>query len=112
QKSLDHAQIVLFQWTNFNPSLTLYARNVVYDQDFFSKSSLTIDPRFVRGTKTYPVFAEPFVFTDSLTNDRFVIDSGVKVNITAKESIRIKPGFYAKKGSTCRIKIISEAEKE
>ncbi|HOK37627.1 MAG TPA: hypothetical protein P5538_07620 [Bacteroidales bacterium] len=112
QKSLDHAQMVLYQWTYYNPSLTLYSRNLVYDQDFFSKASLTIEPRFVRGTKSYPVFAEPFIFTDSLPTDRFLIDSGVKVNITAKESIRIKPGFYAKKGSICRIKIISDKDKE
>lgn len=105
QKTMGHAQLVFYQWQKHNPSLYLYSRNIVYNQDFISKNSIIIDPQYKRGGKFFPTYAEPFVFLDGGNTNRFVIEPNVKVNIVAKKSVIIKQGFHAKKGSFCRITI-------
>jgi len=105
QKCMGHAQLVAQQWKRETVNLTLFNRNMVYDQTFSVPGTLTINPKYNRPqiNSSKQPFAHPKKFTDGGKYDRFVVDSGVNVVFTAGKSIRIKPGFYAKKGSTVKI---------
>jgi len=87
-----HAEVVQAQWENECVDLTLYNRDVVYDQDFIVKGNLVIDPSAGVDNSSY---AEPII-----TDPVFIIESGATVNMTAGESIELRPpGFEAKAGS-------------
>jgi hypothetical protein len=95
------AEVVAAQWDKECPNLTLYNRDVVYDQDFTVKGNLTIAPKQISDANyTVTPFAEPTtIFTDGGTVDRFVIDPVKTVNMLAGKSIDLLPGFDAKYGS-------------
>jgi len=85
------AEVVSAQWDKECANLTLYNRDVVYDQDFFVKNTLTIAPQQTTDLFYTPVpFAEPQTFTDGGSQDRFVIEPGVNVNMVAGEKIILK----------------------
>ncbi len=110
QKSMGHAQILAQQWKRETYNLSLYNRDMVYNQDFYAPGKILIDPKYNR-PKINPSkkpFALPKTFVDGENFDRFVIEPGVEVNISAKESVRIKQGFYAKKGSQLRIGLVKD----
>ncbi len=110
QKSMGHAQIVAQQWKRETYNLSLYNRDMVYDQDFYAPGKLVIDPKYNRpkiNTDKKP-FAHPKTFVDGGQYDRFVIEPGVKVNLSSKESVHIKQGFYAKKGSELKVSLVKD----
>lgn len=112
QKSMGHAQIVAQHWKRETYNLSLFNRDMVYNQDFYAPGKIVIDPKYSRpkiaGSKN--PYAHPKVFTDGGPLNRFVIEPEVTVNITAKQSVHIKQGFYAKKGSVVRIKVEEEED--
>jgi len=94
------SEVANAQWDIECANLTLYNRDVVYDQDFFVKNTLTIAPQQTTDAYYTPQpFAEPQTFTDGGAQDRFVIEPGVNVNMVAGEKIILKGGFHAKAGS-------------
>ncbi len=102
------SEVVKAQWDRECVNLTLFNRDLVYDQDFNVKNIFTIAPQenFVQSNITYYTagtddpFAEPKTFTDNGSKDRFVIEPNVTSTITAGEEIILRPGFTAKYGST------------
>lgn len=113
QINMGHAQITARQWQREKVNLSLYNRDIVYNQDFFVPGNITIDPKYNRDNinKTKQPYADPKTFTDNGNLDRFVLEPGVNVNITAGGSVKIKPGFYAKKGSILRISANKQIDK-
>ena len=100
------ARTTAAQWDKECTNNTLYNRDVVYDQDFFAKNILTIAPRqttdvfYTKDNSGNPSpFADPETFTDGGPKDRFIIESGTTVNMTAGERIVVKSGSSAKLGS-------------
>ncbi|MFH1319553.1 MAG: T9SS type A sorting domain-containing protein [Bacteroidota bacterium] len=94
------SETVAAQWDMECPDLTLYNRDVVYDQDFFAKNDLIVAPQQyddynASGAHAY---ADPTSFTD----DKFIIEDGVTVNMKAANKIILKSGFHAKEGSNFR----------
>jgi hypothetical protein len=86
------------QWEKECVNLNLYNRKMVYDQDFFVKNNIVIEPDpQIAGPFYNPVtdqsYAHPFN-----SNNEFTIETGVEVNMLAGESITLKPGFHAKTG--------------
>lgn len=104
QKCMGHGQLVAQQWKRERPDLTLFNRDIVYDQDFFAKGNITVYPEYNRPgiNKTKQPNAFPKDFIDSGNYNRFVIEPGIKVNFVAGKSIRFKQGFYLKKGAEMR----------
>ncbi len=90
QANLSHAFVVQAQWDKECPNLTLYNRKVVYDQDFFSKSTLTVAPQESQGDS----YADP-----TIQDKTFTVEPGVTVNMRAAKSIVLKPGTQIKAGS-------------
>lgn len=92
------SEVVKAQWEKECPDLTLRNRDVVYDQDFFSKNDLIVDaslpnpfdPDNVNNSFAEPVIDEP----------EFIIEENVTCNMKASNSIQLKPGFHAKAGCT------------
>lgn len=113
QKCFGHAQLVYQQWQREKVSLTLFNRDMVYNQDFTVLGSITIDPTTNRNAinTTKKPFAHPKEFTDGGAPARFVIEPDVEVQLNAGESIRIKEGFYVKKGAKFKASISTEGEK-
>jgi hypothetical protein len=114
QKCFGHAQLVNQQWKREKVSLTLYNRDMVYNQNFVVPGSITIDPTSNRNainTSKKP-FAHPKEFIDSGVPARFVIEPDVEVNLNAGDSIRIKKGFYVKKGAKFKAAIETVASEE
>jgi hypothetical protein len=104
QDGLDYlglSEVVSAQWDKECINLTLYNRDVVYDQDFVVNGNLTVAPRQNTNDVNYTTtpFADPQTFIDSGPLDRFIVESGITVNMTAGNSIELLPGFEAKAGS-------------
>lgn len=102
------AEVAAAQWDKECTNLTLYNRDVTYNQDFYVKNTLSIEPEkndAYHNTATDYPFAEPYIFTDNGSKDRFVIESLITTNISAGESIILKPGFEAKQGSSVNCSI-------
>ena len=100
------SRLVAAQWDKECTNNTLYNRDVVYDQDFSAKNILTIAPQqttdvfYTKDNSGNPSpFADPETFTDGGPKDRFIIESGTTVNMTAGERIVVKSGSSAKLGS-------------
>ncbi|MBI3501624.1 MAG: T9SS type A sorting domain-containing protein [Bacteroidetes bacterium] len=90
------SEIVSAQWNKENPNLTLYNRDVVYDQDFFAKDKLIVAPAETTDTYyTASAFAEP-----KITTPDFIVESNIAVEMTARNQIILKKGFHAKGGCT------------
>jgi hypothetical protein len=101
QKCFGHAKLVCEQWKYQKENLTIFNRDMVYNQNFSADGSISIDPKYNR-PKLNPdkaPFAMPKTFTDNGNLNRFVIEPDVEVNLTAGKSISIKEGFYVKKGA-------------
>ena len=95
------SEVVSAQWDKECVNLTLYNRDVTYDQDFIVKNKLVVAPQQndnFHQTGDNP-FAEPKTFADNGSKDRFVVESGTTVNMVAGESIELLPGFEARAGS-------------
>lgn len=86
-----HAEVVLAQWEKECPNLTLYNRDVVYDQDFFSKCNLVIAPEEGSVTES---FAEPIISTQD-----FIVEPNVESDFYAATSVTFKPGTHLTNGS-------------
>lgn len=89
-----HAEVVAAQWERECVDLTLFNRNVVYNQDFWSKNILTIDPAAGPGAS----FADPII-----TTPEFTVESTVTSNIYAPQKVILKPGTKLKNGSHVRV---------
>ncbi len=91
------AEVAAAQWDKECPDLTLKNRKVVYHQDFFSQNNLIINPTALNDFNP----ANPNSFADPvIIDDEFTIESGITVNMSAKDKITLKPGFHAKEGSS------------
>lgn len=84
------ADVVAAQWQRECFDLTLFNRDVVYDQNFAAKRNLVVDPATGPGSS----FADPVI-----TEARFTVNPGVHVEMGAGSSIELKPGFHAVYGS-------------
>jgi len=96
------SEVVKAQWDKECVNLTLYNRDVVYDQDFVVKNKLVVAPQ--QSDNNYQAgvddpFAEPKTFADNGSKDRFVVEPGTTVNFVAGESIVFGPGTHLKAGS-------------
>ena len=87
--------VVTAQWDKECVNLSMYKRDVVYDQDFSVKNILTVEPESNSSYNTTNSFADPVI-----TTNEFTIEPGVTSNMTAGEEIILKPGFHAKAGCT------------
>lgn len=97
------SQTVSAQWEKECVNLTMYNRKMIYDQDFFVKNKLIIDPEAVDNFHELgdPSFAEP-----TISNNKFTIEEGITVNMVAGESITLKPGFHAIAGCNFHASIL------
>ncbi len=93
QDNKGHAEVVLAQWTKECPSLTLYNRDVVYNQDFFSKGVLTVAPEEAIGNS----YAEPII-----SDKKFMVKPNVTVNMSASSKIALKQGTHIMAGARFR----------
>ncbi|HMN04833.1 MAG TPA: hypothetical protein PKD45_03830 [Flavobacteriales bacterium] len=84
------ADVVAAQWQRECFDLTLFNRDVIYDQNFAAKRNLVIDPFAGPGSS----FADPVIM-----EERFTVHPGVHVEMRAGSSIELKPGFHAAHGS-------------
>ncbi len=100
QGLLGLSEVIKAQWDKECVNLSLYNRDVVYDQDFTVKNNLTIEPQSSSSLNTTQSFADPIISTPD-----FIIESGVTSKFTSGEVITLKPGFHAKAGSTVDMKI-------
>ncbi|MEZ4924612.1 MAG: hypothetical protein R2780_15695, partial [Crocinitomicaceae bacterium] len=92
QAQKGHSEMVEAQWDKECPDLTLDNRKLVYNQDFYSKRNLIIDPINVFSSNTYAFpLLQGFI--------EFLVESGVESEMKASESISIKPGVHIKAGS-------------
>ena len=100
------SEVVKAQWDKECINLTLYNRDVVYNQDFIVKNKLMIAPEQVDGFHQLNSnsFADPIT-----TNNIFQIKAGKSVNMVAGESIQLLPGFVATAGSNFRASINQSA---
>jgi hypothetical protein len=92
-----HAELVGIQWSNENCNLSLYNRDLVYNQDFKVKGTLTVEPEKTAGKS----FADPVI-----ENNVFVIESGVESKMNAAK-INIKTGTHFKAGSKVHMQSVS-----
>jgi hypothetical protein len=103
------AETVAAQWDKECVNVTMYNRDVTYNQDFNLKNILTIAPQDY-STPYYALgdapYAEPTVFTDGGTIDRFVIEPNTTVNMQAGERITFKAGFKASANCTFKASIV------
>ena len=80
------SEVVKAQWATDCVNLSLYKRDVVYDQDFNVRNILTIEPEESQSTlNTTNSFADPVIQTNT-----FTIESGVTSNMTAGEEIILR----------------------
>lgn len=95
------SEVVAAQWDKECVNLTLYSRDVIYNQDFVVKNKLVVAPQ--QNDNVHQIgedpFAEPKTFVDNGSKDRFVVEAGVTVNMVAGESIELLPGFETRLGS-------------
>jgi hypothetical protein len=93
------AEIVQAVWKKEIYNLTLYNRRLVYNQNFYAKGTLTIAPQQYDYIHRYndKSFAEPLI-----TDNSFIVEAGIIVNMSAGDKIILKPGTYIKEGSHFR----------
>jgi hypothetical protein len=98
------SDVVAAQWDKQCVNLSLYKRDLVYDQDFNVKNSLTVEPQSPSFYNAPQSFADPKIATPD-----FTIEPNVTSNMTAGEEIILKPGFTAKAGCNFTASIIPSA---
>lgn len=82
------------QWQKECVNLSLYKRNMVYNQDFTVKNNISVEPNSNSIYNSPESYAEPKISTAE-----FTIEPGVTVNMLAGEEIHLADGFHAKAGS-------------
>jgi hypothetical protein len=92
-----HAELVGVQWINEKYNLSMYNRDLVYNQDFKVRGTLTIEPEKFNGKS----FSVPIIETRT-----FVIEPSVESNISASKII-IKSGTHFKSESKVHIQAVS-----
>ena len=90
QPYLGLSEVVKAQWEKECINLSLYKRDLVYDQDFLVKNSITVEPQSVSALNSASSFSDPVINTSE-----FIVQPGVSSNMIAGESIILKPGFTA-----------------
>ena len=103
--ALGLSEIIKAQWEKECVNLTLYNRDLVYDQDFNIKNRLTVSPASnyvnINNDESYASFADPIIYTPT-----FTVEDGVTVNMTAGESIDFYPGTSVVAGGILSAKIV------
>lgn len=84
------AEVVSAQWERECFSLTLFNRELVYDQDFAAKAVLTVDAFGEEGAS----FADPVIHVP-----RFTVHEGIRSQFRAGGAVAWEPGFEAVYGS-------------
>lgn len=95
------SEVVKAQWDKECVNLSLYKRDVVYDQDFNVKNSITVEPESTSPNNTSNSFADPII-----TTPEFIIESNVTSAMTGGEKVELKSGFRAKSGCEFRASIV------
>jgi hypothetical protein len=100
------SEVVKAQWKRECVDLTMTNRDLIYDQDFFAKGNLYIEPT-ITSTTTQKAFAEPNNTTtsgdpDYFNKNEYIVESGVKSHMKAGNGIHLFPGFSAKAGCDFR----------
>lgn len=101
------ADMVSAQWQKECVNLTLYNRDLVYDQDFTIRNILSIAPEQIddmHTSLTADSYADPVI-----SSAEFIIEDQVVSNMTAGEEIVFKPGFTAKTGCSLTASINTSA---
>ncbi|MBK8498219.1 MAG: hypothetical protein IPL52_05250 [Flavobacteriales bacterium] len=92
------SEVVKAQWQRECVDLTLYNRDLIYDQDFAVKNVLTVDPAPPIGpdhiTPITASFADPII-----TEPRFTVREGITSQFRAGAAVVWQPGFEAEYGS-------------
>lgn len=96
QSHLGLSEVVKAQWELECVDLTLFNRNVVYNQDFWAKNILTLYPSGGPGQS----FADPIT-----SQPEFTVEPGVTSNMYAAQKVILKPGTKLKNGSNVRVYI-------
>ena len=91
-----HADLVKEQWQRECFDLTLYNRDLVYDQNFAAKRVLTIDAAGGPGAS----FSDPVI-----TEARFTVNEDIRAELKAGAAIILEPGFEAAYGSVVEASI-------
>lgn len=90
QGNKGHAEVVQAQWERENYNLTLYNREIVYDQDFTAKNNLTVVPQEANGNS----YADP-----TISEQKFTVKAGTSVTMTAGNVIELGPSFETEIGA-------------
>lgn len=88
------AELTNEQWNRECVNLSLYKRNMVYNQDFTVKNNISVEPNSNSIYNSPESYAEPKISTAE-----FTIEPGITVNMLAGEEIHLADGFHAKAGS-------------
>jgi hypothetical protein len=96
-------EVTRAQWDKECFDLNLYNRELVYNQNFYAKHNLTINPLQVDNYHNLndESFAEPLINTN-----KFIIEQGVNSSISAGNSVSLKGEVHFKSGSEVEIKTI------
>lgn len=90
------AEVVSAQWEQECFNLTLFNRELVYDQDFAAKALLTVDAHGEPGAS----FADPVIH-----EPRFTVNGGVTSRFRAGVAVVWEPGFEAALGSVVEAEV-------
>jgi hypothetical protein len=85
------SEVVKAQWDMECVNLTLYNRDLIYDQDFIVKNKLIIDPLASQAES----FADPII-----NSPDFIIEPNTTVNLVAGEYIQLKSNVSILSGSS------------
>jgi hypothetical protein len=91
-----HAELVQQQWNKEPVNLVLGKRVLVYDQDFYVKGKLTIDPT----SSEQSSYAEP-----SIEEPVWQVKPGVKTTIKSNDAVHLKPGVHFSSGSQVKVAV-------
>lgn len=91
-----HAELVQQQWNKEKVNLVLGKRVLVYDQDFYAKGKLTIDPT----SSEQSSYAEP-----SIEAPVWQVKPGVKTTIQSNYAVHLKPGVHFSPGSQVKVSV-------
>lgn len=92
-----HADIVKAHWKHDNLHLLLFSRKIVYDIDYRAKKTIRIEPKLTNSDTSY--------FEPKITTKEFNAEKDAYLNISAGESVIIKPGTHFKAGSCVNVAI-------
>jgi hypothetical protein len=109
------SQVVRAQWDKECVDLTLFNRNLTYDQDFYAKHNLTINT--IDDTPTEFLYDSDFLYKPIpiqksialpvYQHTNFTIQDGVTANITAGNSISLKGEVHFSAGSEVDVSTVN-----